>query len=137
MRQVPIPNNTAPNAFGVELDKQLADGSKALGIVQITDTPSPFSADQILLRVNAWQVAPDGRVVSSNDAAGRVARRAIREMVIAIPRGEYTHVVAEQQIPVAAAALAQIADELPAAPEPLAPVAPPDVAPVPPAPPAP
>jgi hypothetical protein len=122
MRQVPIPNNTSAHRFGVELDKTLGNGEHALGIVEITDTPSPYEPGRILIRVNAWQVTPDGRPIIINDVAGRAMQRKIREMVISVARDEYNHVVAEQQITVAAVALEMVADEIPAAPAPLPPV---------------
>lgn len=122
MRRVPVPNSNAASEFGVELDKTLADGSRAIGLVQITDTPSPYKADEILLRINAWQVHPDGRPIAETDEAGRTTRRAIREMIVSVPRSEFTTAIAEEQIDIAAAALAKKADEIPEPPAPLPPV---------------
>lgn len=121
MRQIPIPNNTGN--IGVELDKTLSDGSKALGVIQVTDTPSPFKPDDILLRINAWQVTPEGRPVNGTALNGQVNQRKIRELVVSVPRAEYSHGVIDQMIPVAAAALEQIVADLPAPIAPLPPIA--------------
>lgn len=122
MRQIKIPNSSATE-LGVELDKTLSDGTKALGIVQILDGQSPFKPDDILLRVNAWQVRPDGRIVQREGSAFPT-RVAIREILVQVPRGEYTHIVADQQIAIAAAALALIATDLPGLAAPALPATP-------------
>lgn len=114
MRRIAVPNNNSPNEFGVELDKELSDGSKALGIVRITDAPSPFKPDDILLTIEAWQIDPNGRPISLQNLSGRTTQRVgIRPLVVAVPRGEYTHEVADKQIDIAAAALALEAKDIP------------------------
>lgn len=126
MKRIQIPNDNASNHFGFELDKKLKDGKKAVGVVEVTDTPSPFKTDEILLRINAWQVKPNGQTVTVQDQAGRGKRREIREIVVSIPRSEYTHDEAERQVEIAAAALNMTVDELPEE-MPLPPVAKPQV----------
>lgn len=114
MRRIPIPNNNSPNEFGIELDKKLSDGSKALGIVRITDQQSPYKPEDILLNIEAWQITPDGRPVQRQLAVGgQPSRVGIRQMVVVVPRGEYTHEVAEKQVDIAAAALALEAGDIP------------------------
>lgn len=113
MRRIPIPNNNSPNEYGVELDKTLSDGSKALGLVRITDQPSPYKPDEILILTEAWQITSDGRPVAAQPSPGQSRRVAIRPLYVSIPRNEYTHVEAEKQIDLAAAALQQIAGDIP------------------------
>jgi hypothetical protein len=114
MRRISIPNNISPNEFGVELDKDLTDGSKALGIIRVTDSPSPFKPDEILITIEAWQVDTNGRPIVIQNLSGRAPQRVgIRPLVVAVPRGEYTHEVADKQINIAAAALALEAKDIP------------------------
>lgn len=113
MRRIPIPDNTSPYEFGVETDKTLADGSKALGIVRVTDQQSPFKPDDVIILVDAWQVTTDGRPVQRQSLTGLPQKVGIRQMAVVVPRGEYTHGVVDRQIDIAAAALALEAGEIP------------------------
>lgn len=127
MRRIPIPNNNSPNEFGFELDKTLADGSHALGIVRLTDQQSPYNHNDILITATAWQIGPEGRPVARQTGPGQSRQVAIRPLMVVIPRGEYTHEEAEKQINIAAAALEQEAGDIPEAvslPLPLPPVVP-------------
>jgi hypothetical protein len=114
MRRIPIPNNNSPNEFGVELDKKLTDGSKAIGVVRITDTQSPYNPEEILLTIEAWQVGPEGRPYARQPLTGQPQRVGIRPLIVSIPRSQYTHEEAEKQINIAAAALALEAGDPPA-----------------------
>lgn len=122
MKRIPIPNDNAGNHYGVELNKKLKDGKKAIGVVEVTDTSNPYKPDDILLRINAWQVKPNGQSIIVHDQAGRSSQRKIREIIVSVPRSEYTHEEADRQVDIAAAALDMIADEIPEDPTPLPPV---------------
>lgn len=113
MRRVPIPNSNSPYDFGVELDKTLADGSKALGIVRVTDQISPFKPEDMMILVDAWQVTKEGRPVQRQSLNGQAQKVGIRQMIVVVPRAEYSHEVADKQIDIAAAALALEAGEIP------------------------
>lgn len=113
MRRIPIPNNTSPYEFGVETDKTLADGTKALGVVRVTDQQSPFKTEDMLILVDAWQVSPNGRPVMRQNLTGPPQKVGIRQMVVVVPKGEYTHDVVDKQIDLAAAALASETIEIP------------------------
>jgi hypothetical protein len=114
MRLVPIPNNNSPNEHGVELDKVLSDGSKALGIVRITSQPSPYKSGDTLLTIEAWQVDKNGRPLTRQPLSGQAQRVGIRQMIVVVPQGEYLQDTEDKQISIAAAALALEAGDPPA-----------------------